>query len=172
MSNQYVERPIPVEELEKGAKDFEVFWLRPQKMANKEVILRMEIKQRWGGWKLKDGLVKSLGLEIGDTINTEVRVLNAPGLIDDEEDTDLFACGAGADWLLDNDIGLGSVIDAKVKFVYGKAPVGGLEGKEVWKISLVFVEGYHIEKERDLNFEHDNIGGIPSLAALKKLLEE
>lgn len=172
MSIQDAERLIPIEDLEKGARDFEVFWLRPQKMANKEVILRMEIKTRWGGWKLKDGLVKSLGLVVGDTINTEVSVLNAPGLIDDKEDTDLFACGAGADWLLENDIGFGSVIDAKVKFVYAKAPVGGLEGKEVWKISLVFVEGYHIEKKRDLNLEHDSIESISSLAALKKLLEE
>ena len=81
MSIQDAERLIPIEDLEKGARDFEVFWLRPQKMANKEVILRMEIKTRWGGWKLKDGLVKSLGLVVGDTINTEVSVLNAPGLM-------------------------------------------------------------------------------------------
>lgn len=153
MSNNSREYILHEDDLKKGGKDFEVFWLRPKKMANKESIIRMKINKRWGGWKLKDELVRSLGLEIGDTISTEVSVLDGPGLIDDGNDTDLFASGTGADWLLDNNIGLGSVIDAKVKFVYAKAPVGGIEGREVWKISLVFVEGYRIIKERCLKDE-------------------
>lgn len=148
MNNNPNEHVVNEEDLEKGGKDFEVFWLRPKKMAGKEAMVRMEINKRWGGWKLKDGLVKSLGLEVGDTINTEVSILNGPGLIEDADDTDLFASGSGADWLLDNNVGLGSVIDAKVKFVYAKAPVGGLEGRPVWKLSLVFIEGYRIVKER------------------------
>lgn len=145
MSNEY---SVTNSDLEKGGKDFEVFWLRPKKMTNAEAILRMQVNQPWGGWKLKDGLVESLGLEVGDTINTEVTVLNGPGLIENADDTDLFASGAGADWLLDNDIGKGSIFEAKVKFVYAKAPVGGLTGRDVWKLSLVFIEGYGINRGR------------------------
>lgn len=148
MSNTPNEYDATNIDLEKGGKDFEVFWLRPKKMANTEAVLRMKINKRWGGWKLKDGLVNSLGLEIGDTINTEVSILNRPGLAEDADDTDLFASGTGADWLLDNNVGLGSIIDAKVKFVYAKAPVGGLEGRDIWKLSLVFIEGYGIIREK------------------------
>ena len=116
-----------------------------------------------GGWKLKDGLVKSLGLEIGDTINTEVSVLNGPGLIENADDTDLFASGGGADWLLDNDVGMGSIIDAKVRFVYAKAPVGGIEGRDIWKLSLVFVEGYAIIEERCADDEENDSINPPSI---------
>lgn len=147
-------------ELKKGGKDFEVFWLRPKKMANTEAVVRMKINKKWGGWKLKDELVKSLGLEIGDTINTEVSVLEGPGLINDTDDTDLFASSLGADWLLDNNVGLGSVIDAKVRFVYARAPVGGFEGKSVWKISLVFIEGYKVIKERYMKDKSSRFTGI------------
>lgn len=157
-------------DLEIGAKEFEMFWLRPRKMADHEAVLRMRINKNWGGWKLKDELVKSIGLEIGDTINTEISVLNGPGLIDDAEDTDLFASGEGADWLLDNDIGKGSIIDAKVKFVYSQAPVGGLDGREVWKISLVFIRGYDIVEKR-IAKEERQLEDIASIeGALKKLL--
>lgn len=135
-------------DLEKGGKDFEIFWLRPKKMANTEAVLRMQINKCWEGWRLKDGLVESLGLEIGDTINTEVSILERPGLADLSDETDLFASGEGADWLLDNDIGYGSIIDAKVRFVYAQAPVGGIEGKDVWKLSLVFIEGLNIVEKR------------------------
>lgn len=157
-------------ELSTGAKAFEVFWLRPKKMTDKEYVLRMKLNRGWNGWKLKDELVRSLGLEIGDTINTEVSVLLRPGLIDNADDTDLFASGSGADWLLENNVGKGSIIDAKVKFVYSQAPVGGRDGKEVWKLSLVLVEGYRIvdcKTEQDDSF---NTNGISSFESLKKLL--
>lgn len=159
-------------DVERGAKEFEMFWLRPKKMALHETVLRLQINKRWGGWKLKDELVNSLGLEIGDTINTEVSVLNAPGLIADEDDTDLFASGEGADWLLDNNIGLGSIIDAKVRFLYTKAPVGGIDGKDVWKVSLVFLEGYSIVRERTSIDEQFQLEETPALAALKRLLSD
>ena len=174
MSNSNAEHIIDLDTLKKGARDFEIFWLRPKKMANIEAILRMKINTRWGGWKLKDGLVQSLGLVVGDTINAEVSVLNAPGLISETDDTDLFAGGVGADWLLDNDVGMGSVIDAKVRFVYAEAPVGGLEGKTIWKLSLVFVEGYNVVEKRTTaakSEQHSHTNTLSSLSAIKQLLE-
>lgn len=163
--------PVDDKELSRGAKDFEIFWLRPKKMSFHETVLRMKINKKWGGWKLKDELVKSLGLEVGDTINTEVSVLESPGLIDDTDDTDLFASGEGADWLLENDVGLGSIIDAKVRFVYAQAPVGGREGRPVWKISLVFVEGYNVVKGRT-EYDEEELERWPSLEALRRLMED
>ena len=99
-------------------------------------------------------------------MNTEVSVLLRPGLIDDADDTDLFASGTGADWLLDNNIGNGSVIEAKVKFVYSQAPVGGREGKEVWKLSLVFIEGYRVVENMP---EQDNTMSTNEMSAFESL---
>lgn len=148
---------ITEKELIDGARSFEHFWLRPKKMAGETAVLRMKITTKWGGWKLKDELVASMGLEVGDTINAEISVLNAPGLIRDDDDTDLFASGEGADWLLDNDVGYGSVIEGKVRFVYTKAPVGR-EDKEIWTIKLVFIEGYRVVEGRNLEEEKPNNG--------------
>ena len=170
MSTKNNECAISNQELENGAREFEFFWLRPKKMTSHETVLRMKINRKWGGWKLKDDLIESIGLEIGDTINTEVSVLNGPGLIADSGDTDLFASGAGADWLLQNNIGIGSIIDAKVRFIYSQAPVGGREGRDVWKISLVFVEGYRVVKNRQTKDAASDLDSAPSLDALRELL--
>lgn len=139
---------ISESELKEGAKQFEKFWLRPRNLAGQEVTLQIELTKNWNGWKLKDALVESIGLTIGDTINTEVKVLLGPGLMDEASDTDLFADGKGADWLLDNEVGYGSIINAKVRFAYEQAPVGGPDGDLVWKLSLVFVEGYDIVQKK------------------------
>lgn len=156
-------------DLENGAREFEVFCLRPKKMASKETVLRMKITQKWGGWRLKDELVVSMGLEVGDTINAEVYILNGPGLIKDEENIDLFASGEAADWLLENDVGYGSVIDAKVKFVYVKVPVGQ-NGKEVWTASLILLEGYNVIAPRSNDIDTDQSDEPHSLEVLRRLL--
>ena len=157
---------------EAGAKEFEFFWLRPKKMAGHEAVLRMKINKKWSGWKLKDELIDSIGLTIGDTINTEVTVLNAPGLIRSADDTDLFADGINADWLLENDIGVGSIIEGKVRFMYSKAPVGGLESKEVWKISLVLLEGYKVLQGRENSRVASNNDQSSILKELMKLMSQ
>lgn len=154
--------------LDQNAKKFEVFWLRPKKMNGSEAVLRMQLVKKWGGWKLKDELVRSIGLEVGDTMNTEVKVLGGSGLIDADESVDLFASGKGADWLLDNDVSCGSVIDAMVRFVYSKAPVGG-NSKEIWTISLIFLEGCNIVEKKSEE-EPGQHAQKPLLDDLMKLL--
>lgn len=166
MKDSYEKGSVTKGQLEQGGKDFEVFWLRPKKMANKEAILRMRINKGWSGWKLKDGLIRSVGLDVGDTINTEISVLNGIGLIENADDTDLFASGVGADWLLDNNVGSGSVIDAKVKFVYSKAPIGGREGRDIWKLSLVFVEGYAVVEQRCSSSSKKETVNISSISGI------
>ena len=134
---------ITEEELREGARLFEGFWLRPKQYANRSVPLRLRINKKWGGWKIKDELVDSIGLEVGDTISTEVTPQFMSELIDDENDTDMFAAGSGADWLLSNNVGAGTVIDCTVRFVYAKAPIGPY-GKEINKVSLVFEDGIRV----------------------------
>lgn len=131
------------EEYKKGAKDFEIFWLRPKKKRNNTVVLRFQVNKPWTGWRLKDELVKSINLTPGDTISTEITVIGGPGMIGDVDDADLFADGDAADWLLENEIREGSITEGKVKLCYEKAPVG-VNSKEVWKASLVFLEGLQV----------------------------
>lgn len=134
---------INQDDLCKGGKLFELFWLRPKKYTGNSVPIRLRINKKWGGWKVKDELIRSLNLEVGDTISTEITPLLTSGIIDDDNDTDLFASGSGADWLLENNVGVGTVIDCYVKFIYSEAPVG-LNGKNVYKISLVFEKGISV----------------------------
>ena len=122
--------------LEEGGKLFELFWLRPKRYADQTAVMRLRINKKWDGWKLKDELVESLGLEIGDTISTEITPYFTNSIIDDDNDTDLFATAAAADWLLKNNVGIGSIIDCSVRFAYTKVPTG-LNERVVNKVSLV-----------------------------------
>lgn len=133
------------EELADGARRFELFWLRPSRYAEQEATLRIRLNGKFSGWKLKDELVESLGLTVGDTVNVEVSVLLGPEIIADPDDVDLFADGDAATWLLDSVVDSGSpngyVMDVRARFVYREAPVGGPTGRSVGKASLVLLEG-------------------------------
>lgn len=148
---------VTEEMLQEGAYKFEQFWLRPSKFVGETVPLRLRINNKWGGWKVKDELIRALGLEVGDTISTEVTIKLTKGIIDDNDDTDLFASGEGADWLLENAATLGSVVDCFVRFSYCKAPVGRNE-KVINKVSLVFVKGIrHVDFDRNYALSERNI---------------
>lgn len=157
-------------ELKKGGKLFEQFWLRPKKYNGQKANIRLRVNTKWGGWKLKDEIIQSLKLEVGNTISTEVTVHFMLGLIDDDDDTDLFASGEAADWLLDNEVKPGTVIDCCVRFVYSKLPIGGND-REIGKISLVFEKGLGIVGN-DPAFEKEDVG-LNSLDALfKRMMNE
>lgn len=136
-------RAIDENELKEGAKLFERFWLLPKRYMDQTAKMRLRINKKWGGWKLKDELVSSLRLEIGDTISTEITPYFTNNIIDDDNDTDLFASADVADWLLENNVGIGTIIDCSVRFAYTKVPVG-FNGKDVYKISLVMEEGLSV----------------------------
>ena len=157
---------VTEETLKEGAKKFEQFWLLPKRMMNQEATLQLELTKNWTGWKLKEELVESLKLPIGETMNTEVKVLCGPGLMDETDDTDMFAGGEEAMWLLDHNVAAGSIINATVKFAYTKAPVGGA-GKEIWKVSLIFVKCIEIVRERtDVSEKQDQSSAFDALRRL------
>ncbi len=139
---------ITENDLKTGANIFQRFWLRPLSGNGRIIPLRLCINSRFGGWKLKDELVVALGLKVGDCITTEVSVLFAGNLINDEDDIDLFADGSAADWLLDEvskvESPIGCIIDAFVELSYCEAPVGGVSGKMVGKASLILRDGIRV----------------------------
>ena len=86
---------ISEEDLKDGGELFALFWLRPGKYAGQKVVIRLRINKKWGGWKLKDELIESTGLKVGDTISTEITPYFTSDIIDDDNDTDLFASDRG-----------------------------------------------------------------------------
>lgn len=136
------------EVLRSGAETFERFWLQPERFQNQEVTVRLRLNKKLGGWKIKDELVESLGLKVGECISTEVSVQFGPEIIDDDGDTDLFADGDAADWLVDTVLHNGQrdgtvkgcIIDCVVRLAYDIAPVGQ-SGKKIHKASLILVKG-------------------------------
>jgi len=129
--------------LRDGGKMFELFWLRPKRYMDKSATMRLRINKKWSGWKMRDELITSIGLEVGDTISTEITPYFTSDIIDEDNDTDLFASAESADWLLENNVGIGTIIDCVVRFVYTNVPIG-LKGKAISKISLVMEKGISV----------------------------
>lgn len=132
-----------LEMLKNGGKLVELFCLRPKLHKDKHVTLRVKINSKWSGWKLRGDLVESLGFEVGNTIVTTVSPLFTDGLSADVGNIDLFASGENIDWLLENKVSAGSVIDCQVKFSYKVVPAG-FDKKEISKVSLFFEKGIDI----------------------------
>lgn len=158
--------------LHDGARQYERFWLRPQKLAGKLVPLRIRLNQEFSGWKVKDELIRALGLTVGDTISTEVTVLLSDGIIKDYGDTDLFADGDAADWLLDQveqaKTVRGCIVDCYVRFNYCRAPVGE-NSKIVNKASLILVSGlslYGVDQNYILSSQSNTLEAFGPLSRL------
>jgi len=122
----------------------------------------------WSGWKIREEIIKDLNLEVGGTILTKVTSYFTIGLSEDVNDLDLFAMGEGADWLIDNKVSVGDVIDCQVQFSYLSISVGS-QNKKIPKVSLIFEKGFAvIEKGSDSiknNISEDVLDSV-----LKKLL--
>ena len=169
------ETDISEDALRDGANKFERFWLRPQRLVGRMIPVRLRINKKFGGWKVKDELVRAVGLTVGDCITTEVSVQLGNNIIDDDGDTDLFADGEGAGWLLDQvtNAGVveGCVVGCVVRLIYCSVPIGA-NGKMINKASLVFVSGI-----RYVGIDHNYIlsssrgsTGAADLAGIMSLL--
>ncbi len=174
--NQSLKENVSEEELKEGAIKFEKFWLRPQRLAGETVPVRLRINKKFSGWKVKDELIRAIGQSVGDSITTEVTVQLGNRLIDDDGDTDLFADGDAADWLLDQIINAGvvegSVIDCYVRFIYCRAPVGA-NNKMINKVCLSLIKGIkYVEIDNNyllsVNREIGDTGDLTNLISLLK----
>lgn len=162
--------------LHEGANTFERFWLRPQRLAGRIIPVRLRINRKLGGWKVKDELIRAVGLTVGDSITTEVSVQLGNSIIDDNGDTDLFADGEGADWIIDqitsSGVVEGCIIDCYVRLIYCRAPVGQND-KMVNKASLVFVSGIRcvgIDNNYVLSSNRSPVGDV-NLASLLSMIK-
>ena len=165
---------ISDDDLVKGANTFEKFWLRPQRFAGRIVPLRLRINKKFSGWRVKEDLIRAVGLSVGDCITTEVSIQLGNNIIDDYGDTDLFADGQGADWILDQienaGVVKGCIIDCFVRLIYCRAPIGQ-NGKTINKACLTFVNGIRfVEIDKNYVLSSNNSENEEDLSKLISLI--
>lgn len=141
----------------------------PNVFINQSIVARIKINEKWSGWKVRDDIISRLQLEVGATIVNRVSVYFTNGLSADVNDIALFASGKGADWLIDNKVGAGDVIDCQVKLSYTNLPAGP-QRSEIPNVSLIFEKGRAVI-ERGTNHNRD-IAADDILGSLLKTLAE
>lgn len=92
------------------------FILRPAKYQGFEGILTMRVTSELSGSELKDDIVKSFGLELGDTLSAYIDILSDDGRKINNRRMSVYADGEYADWL--EKVSIGSIIKAQVKTAY------------------------------------------------------
>lgn len=108
-------------EYKEGAMLFRRFILLPERYKDKEAILRIRFDGKFGTWLVREALFEAFGLNRGDTVFCNDVVVIGTDFADIDDDSltiDMFAEGKSADWMIDNNITLGSIIEAKFKFAY------------------------------------------------------
>ena len=134
-----------------GAKLFRKFVMRPARYRNTEATLRVRFDGEYGGWRLRDGLVRAFGFEPGNilfmndlfTLGIKPNVDNRIWVVD------CFADGEAADWLEDNEIEPGTIFEGIFRFVYenvknGAGIAGVSSAVDAYIANLVLVRGIDI----------------------------
>lgn len=92
------------------------FLLRPVKYQGIEIELTMKVLSELSGSSLKNEIVKTLGLELGDTLSVDVNVLGKDGAILIDRSISVYADKENADWL--ENVLPGDIIKAKMKTAF------------------------------------------------------
>lgn len=108
-----------------GAEIFKRFIRLPARYCNQTVRLQIRIDGEYGTWRLKDELFGAFNLEAGNTLFlNDVYVMNVD--LDDIDDEahhlDLFVTGEAIDWIFDNEITIGDIIEGYFTFQWAAVP--------------------------------------------------
>lgn len=112
---------ISKDQYKDGAILFKRFMLLPEKYKNTEATLRVRLDGKFGTWLVREALFEAYGLDRGDTIfcnDVSVLGIDFSDIDEDSATIDMFAEGKSADWIIDNNITLGSIIEAKFLLAY------------------------------------------------------
>ena len=117
------------EEYEKGAKLYRGFLLMPEMYKNETAHLRVIMRGKFGGWRIKADVVNAFGFEEGKVLYlNHLEVLNVK--TDDIEkvnlDVDCIADGDAAKWLIENEVTTGTEFQGVFELRY--EPVKGVTG--------------------------------------------
>lgn len=92
------------------------FLLRPARYQDIEIEVTMKVVSELSGSTLKDDIVKSLGLELGNTLSVDVNILRENGTLLSNRRISIYADKENADWL--ENVSSGNVIRANVKTAF------------------------------------------------------
>ena len=128
-----------------GAEIFKRFLILPGRYKNKEVYLRVRISSTFSTWIVKDELFRAYNLNRDDTVHcndgayvvgVDLSDINKSGV-----GVDLFAEGKNADWMLDNNITLGTIFEGTFRLAYENVE-GIARGDRIIGIAaLVLIKG-------------------------------
>lgn len=92
------------------------FLLRPARYQDIEFEVTMKVVSELSGSTLKDGIVKALGLELGNTLSVNVNILRENGTLLSNRQISIYADKESADWL--ENVLPGNIIKANVKTAF------------------------------------------------------
>ncbi|MBD5507434.1 MAG: DUF4062 domain-containing protein [Lachnospiraceae bacterium] len=92
------------------------FLLRPVKYQGIEIELEMKVVSGLSGNSLKNDIVKTLGLELGDTLSVDVYILGKDGEILIDHQISIYADKENADWL--ENVLPGNIIRAQIRTAF------------------------------------------------------
>lgn len=134
-----------------GAKLFRKFVMRPARYRNTEAALRVRFDGEYGGWRLRDELVRAFGFEPGSVLfmNDVFTLGIKPNVENDTWVVDCIADGEAADWLEDNEVESGTIFEGVFRFAYEQvenaAGIRGLSSAvDAYIAKLVLVKGIDI----------------------------
>lgn len=160
------------DEYKEGAVLFRRFNLLPERYKNKEAVLRIRLDGKFGTWLVREALFEAFDLNRGDTIFCNDAVVLGADFTDLDDDSlaiDIFAEGKSADWIIDNNITLGSIIEAKFRFAYEF--VEGNQNSGYKKAVLIMKEGRNIIG-RDDSIKKKTKPPKKSMDSEKKMMEQ
>lgn len=151
-----------------GAKLFKKFVKRPARYKNQDAILRVRLDGQYGGWRLRDELYKAFGFEPGHALFlNDVYTLGVkPDVADIIWTVDCFADGDAADWLDNNEVEQGAIIEGKFRFGYEKVKKSGrasvnADVEDAFIANLIMLEGISVvSRDVPVNFTSDSIAGL------------
>ncbi len=92
------------------------FLLRPARYQDIELEVTMKVVSELSGSTLKDDIVKSLGLELGNTLSVDVNILRENGTLLSNQKISIYADKENADWL--EHVSPGKIIKASIKTAF------------------------------------------------------
>jgi hypothetical protein len=146
---------LPFEENGDSYSKITNFWRRPKKYSGYECILTMKIVKQ-DTTMLSTALAKGLDLTVGDVLCVDVSVLDESNYKNKiwDEMVSLCAQSQGADWL--EEISVGSIIKAKIRFAFATIQVlkphdGGVLKETLTYKKFILVDGIEVVEKGSLS---------------------
>ena len=168
------------EGFETGASLYRRFLLMPEKYKGKTALLRVLMKGKFSGWRLRASLINAFGFEDGNVLfmnNVVALGIDTSDIEDSVLDVDCIAEGEAAEWILDQNITTGTVFEGEFEFGYelvkGVVGVKGSPRSEDAKIAmLVLKKGIAVIEQRKSNVETEVSSERELVESLRSLFNQ